>query len=484
MNEAASVVWVISLPLLGALLATVWRQRAATIGWVSSALTAGCAVWLLWVVQHAGVQELALGGWEIGLGISLYADGLAAVMVLMSNLVVLGCSVYARHYFRAQRQHELFWPLWLLLATALNALFLAGDLFNVYVTLELLGISASALTALGAKRAALRAALRYLVVGLLGSMLYLMAITLLYAAYGTLNAVQIAEALHVNPLGWAALLLMLAGLALKMALFPLHFWLPPAHSNAPAPVSAALSALVVKAAFYLVVRLWFEVFAPLTTPLLANVLGALGAMAVLWGSWSALRAERLKLLAAYSSVAQLGYLVMFFPLLMVLEGEARHWLFGAMVLFALSHAFAKSALFLAAGILLQYAGHDRIRELSGTTQALPLTTFVIALAGIALVGLPPSGAFLGKWYLLDAAFKTGQWWWVLVLVAGSLLATAYVFRLLGHAFGHLPAVKRPVVAATQEIPALALALLATFGLGLGAMSLWSWLAQTGTGAGL
>lgn len=479
MTEAASLVWVISLPLAAALLATVWRRYARTIGWLSSLLTGLLAINLVWVVQQQGTLQIAIGGWEIGLGISFYADNLAALMVLMSSLVLAACSLYARHYFATQKNHELFWPLWLLLGAALNALFLAGDLFNIYVTLELLGISAATLTSLGHKRAALHAALRYLVVGLFGSMFYLLAITLLYAAYGSLNLLQIAAVLEATPLTWAALVLMLSGLMLKMALFPLHFWLPDAHSNAPAPVSAALSALVIKAAFYLFIRLWLELYDPLITPWLANGLGILGAMAVVWGSWSALRADRLKLLAAYSSIAQLGYLVMFLPLLALLEGESRAWLLGAMIVFALSHAFAKSALFLAAGILLQYAGHDRIRDLSGTTQTLPLTTFTLALAGMALIGLPPSGAFLGKWYLLDAAFRTGQWWWIVVILVGTLLATAYVFRLLGHAFGHLPAVKRALVAATQEIPALVLALMATFGLGLSAMSVWSYLALQG-----
>ncbi len=478
MSEMFFLSGVIALPLLGALVATVWTQQARYIGILATFGMVVCAVGLLQHVQQHGALLLEIGGWQAGLGITLYADGLAVLLVLMSSLVMVASSVYALKYFSSAQQHTAFWPLWLLLATALSALLLAGDLFNIYVTLELLGISAAALAALGGKREGLISALRYLVVGLLGSMLYLGGIALLYTAYGTLNLQAVAAQVQPESVAWVALLLLFSGLMLKMALFPLHFWLPPAHSNAPAPVSAALSALVVKAAFYLLLRFWLDLFPAILTPLLANMLGVLGAMAVLWGSWSALRAERLKLLAAYSSVSQLGYLVMFLPLLTTLEGEARNLLLGGMVVFALTHAFAKAALFMSAGILLQHCGHDRIRELGGTAQRLPLTMFVIALSGVALVGLPPSGAFLGKWYLLDSAFDTGQWWWVMVVVVGSLIATAYVFRLLGHAFGHLAAVKRPLVSGMQEIPALLLALLATVGLGMGAAGIWPLLGET------
>ncbi len=471
-----ALVAVISAPLVFSFLTVLKGQRAHQWGVLALALNALATVGLAWQVTHDGVQTVAVGGWGAGLGIVLYADGLAVVMVLMSALVMLGAGVYALRYFPDAVSRTHFWPLWLLLATALNALFVSGDLFNIYVTLELLGLSAATLAALGGERAALVAALRYLLVGLVGSMLYLADIGLLYAGYGSLDVRQVAAALQPEPLAWVAVLLMLIGLMLKMALYPLHFWLPPAHSNAPAPVSAVLSALVVKAAFYLVLRFWLDLLQPAVRDCgLADVLGMLGALAVLVGSWSAMRAERLKLLAAYSTVAQLGYLMLFLPLLAVADGASREILLGAMVLFALTHAFSKSALFLVAGTLLHHAGHDRIRELEGMVQQLPVATFVVALSGIALIGLPPSGTFIAKWHLLVAAFASGQWWWALVIAAGTLLASVYVFRLLGYAFGHSPAAQVSAVSLLREAPALLLALAATFGLGLGAAGIWAWL---------
>jgi NADH:ubiquinone oxidoreductase subunit 5 (subunit L)/multisubunit Na+/H+ antiporter MnhA subunit len=234
-----------------------------------------------------------------------------------------------------------------------------------------------------------------------------------------------------------------------------------------------LSALVVKVAFYLVLRLWLEVFADVVTPAAANLLGLLGAGAVLWGSWRALQAERLKLLAAYSTVAQLGYLFLFFPLLQALPpGPARELAVGGLVLLALTHGFAKAGLFLAIGIVQHHCGHDTIRELDGTAQRLPATTFAMALGGVALIGLPPSGAFLGKWQLLAGAVATGQWLWVAVTLIGSLLAAAYIFRVLGHAFGHQAYPNRAVTVASEEWPALLLTAMAAVVLGLAGAPVW------------
>jgi formate hydrogenlyase subunit 3/multisubunit Na+/H+ antiporter MnhD subunit len=442
--------------------------------------TTAAAGLLLSGVATQGTLHYEIGGWSAGLGIALRADGLSALLLVMTALVVLAASIYASAYFRKPCERARFWPLWLLLWTALNALLLSGDLFNLYVTLELLGLSAVALAALGGRRAAVEAALRYLLVGLLGSMMFLTGVSLIYAGYGTLDLAALSRMVAPGPGAWTALALMTSGLLFKTALFPLHFWLPPAHASAPAPVSAVLSALVVKAAFYLVLRLWLDIFANVVTPAAADLLGLLGAGAVLWGSWRALQAERLKLLAAYSTVAQLGYLFLFFPLLPALpHGAARELAAGGLVMLALTHGFAKAGLFLAIGIVQQRCGHDTIRELDGTAQRLPVTTFAIALAGIALIGLPPSGAFLGKWQLFAGAVATGQWLWLVVTASGSLLAAAYVFRVLGHAFGHRPYPHQPVAVAHEEWPALLLAVMAALVLGLAGAPVWG-LLEIGT----
>ena len=228
---------------------------------------------------------------------------------------------------------------------------------------------------------------------------------------------------------------MTAGLLAKAALYPFHLWLPPAHAGAPAPASAILSGLVVKAPFFLTLRLWFDVMPGIPERAAAQLLGVLGAAAIILGSVVALRQARLKLLIAYSTVAQIGYLFLIFPL--ALHPETGHpwstaaWTGG--ILQAVSHAFAKAAMFMAAGLIAEALGHDRIAGLAGVGRVLPLTVFAFALGGMSLMGLPPSGGFVAKALLLTAAIAEGQWWWTLVVLVGGLLAGGYVFLVLARA---------------------------------------------------
>jgi multicomponent Na+:H+ antiporter subunit D len=218
---------------------------------------------------------------------------------------------------------------------------------------------------------------------------------------------------------------MTVGLLAKTALFPLHLWLPPAHAGAPAPASAVLSALVVKGSFFIVVRLWFDVMPGVPGVAAAQVLGALGAAAIVFGGVVALRQERLKLLIAYSTLAQIGYLFLMFPLAFD-PGSAQVQRSGALaggMLQAISHATAKAAMFMAAGLIYAALGHDRIAGLAGVARRLPASVLAFVLGGVSLMGVPPSGAYLAKKLLLEAAAGTGQWWWALVLQAGGLFTT-------------------------------------------------------------
>ena len=419
------------------------------------------------LVQTGETVVYLLGGWAPPLGIALRADGLSAVMLLAIAVVVCGIGVYARADFGSaagepeKRASFVYWLLLLAVWGSLNLVFVSGDLFTLYVALELLTFSGVPLVCLDGKGETLRAALRYLLFALAGSLLYLLGAVLLYGGYGTLDIPLLAARIHPEPIAWAAAALMTVGLLAKTALFPLHIWLPPAHAGAPAAASAVLSALVIKGSWFLVVRLWFDVLPGVVTLPSAQLLAGLGATAIVVGSVVALRQERLKLLVAYSTIAQIGYLFLMFPLAFddgastLVHGPA---LTGGL-LQAVSHATAKAAMFMAAGLIYAALGHDRIADLAGVARAMPITVLTFALAGLALMGVVPSGAYLAKKLLLDAADGSGQWWWTMVLQGGAVFTAGYVVLVLANALRRSPDPVPPVkrVSRLSEFAALALA---------------------------
>ena len=459
MTEPVALPLAVLAPLAVGAASFVLPERAARAllgpGWLlTTAAVAAIAV-------AGGPLRYALGAWGAPLGIELAADGISVALLSLGAAVYAAVFAYALAYFgRGSREAAYFWPLAWLLWGALNAVALSADLFNLYVTLELLGLAAVGLAALSGKAAALAASLRYLLAALVGSNLFLLAVALLYGATGVLALDAIGERLQPGGTAVLAAALIAVALALKTALAPLHFWLPPAHGGAVTPVSALLSALVIKASFVILLRLWLLLAPALDAQAAADLLAVLGAAAILWGSAAALVQKKVKMLVAYSTVAQVGYLFLVFALL---AGDARLALEGG-VLHLLAHGLAKAAMFLAAGSLVLSAGRDDLAALRGAAARQPLAVFAFGLAGASLIGLPPSAGFAAKWQLLRAALESGQWWWALVLIAGGLLAAAYVFRVLRLAF--LPRLEendaRPLPPLLTVTP-FALALVAAFG---------------------
>ena len=393
----------------------------------------------LWaaVASDGGFLYL-LGGWQAPLGIELRVDGLAVTFVLLTALVAAACGWHASIYLDPGKPwHRYFWPLFWFLWAGLNAVWLGGDLFNLYVGLELISLAAVGLVALGGQADALRAAIRYLMAALLGSLAYLLGVALIYGQFGTLSLAGVTELINNGDVQSGLtfpLILMLLGLALKTALFPMHGWLPPAHGIAKSPVSALLSALVVKASFYIAARLWLDLGGDLGGYALAQLIGVLGSLAVIWGSWLAFRQAKLKQVVAYSSVAQIGYLFLLFPLTWGVTDAISQQAQQGITLQVVSHALAKAAMFLAAGNLIMSVGSNRVDALAGVSRFLPFSLFSFGLAGVSLMGLPPTGGFAAKWLLLQASLASGQWWWLGVLLAGGLLSAAYVFRVYRASF--------------------------------------------------
>jgi len=441
MTASLSLVLVLTLPLGGALAAVVAGRHGgavalAVVTGVSAALTV-----LIATVVTGGAVGLEAGGWEAPLGIILRADGVSVGFLAMTALVMAAVVALARPQFAARDGAETragfaFWPLALLLWAALNTVFVSRDLFNLYVALELLSLAAIALVAIEGKAETIAAALRYMVFALMGSLLYLLGAALIYTAHGTMDIALLGARMQGAPSDLLAAGLITAGLAAKTALFPFHAWLPPAHSGAPAPASAMLSGLVPKASFFILVRLWFEAMPDLANSAVLWLLGGLGAAAVVFGSALAFRQRRLKLIIAYSTVAQIGYLFLIFPLAGG-DSAAQPWAAGAWtgaMFHALSHGMAKAAMFLCAGLWILAVGHDRLEGMRGLAKATPMTAFAFALAAVTLMGLPPSGGFTAKYLMLTAAFASGQVVWAVVLVLGGLMTAAYLYRPLALAF--------------------------------------------------
>jgi len=425
------------MPLAAGLVAVPLGARAAHLAVPGALAGLLLAVLAASQVLTQGPVYHEVGGWAAPLGIRLRLDGLSAAFLVVTAVVTGAVALFSRPVFGPSSGGETrtafaFWPLLFFTWAGLNAVFVSADLFNLFVALELLTLTGAAMVALDGRAHNLAAALRYLLFALLGSLIYLLGVAFLYALHGTLDMQLLRSATVPGGVAVTAGALMTAGLMAKGALFPLHAWLPPAHAGAPAPASALLSALVVKASFYVIARLWFDVLPAAATVELTQLLGVLGAVAIVFGSLLALRQERLKLVVAYSTVAQLGYLFLMFPLAGA-AGEPHPWTAAAWtggIFHALAHAPAKAAMFLAAGLMMQAAGSDRLDGLVGIARDLPIAAFAFGLAAASLMGLPPSGGFTAKYLLLTSALDSGQWWWIAVMIAGSLLACAYLFRVL------------------------------------------------------
>lgn len=429
-------------------------------------------------VYHEGAIILDIGAVGLPAGMTLNIDGLAVLLMGVTTLVVSMCAVYSLGYFELHRlrqtrklsRERLFWPILMVLWIALLLLWIAADLLTIYLALEMMGLSAAAMMVLPDRKASVVAGLRYLFFMLLGSLAYLLGAGICYGIYGQIELAILARAAQPGTAHYMAMAFMMAGLMLKAAIFPMHAWLPVAHSEAWAPVSAIHAALVVKGSFFILVKLWLT-FLP-DAAALSQVIGLTGTMAILWGSIMALGQQQIKYIVAYSTMAQLGYLLLLFPLVTNVGGQAANLAWQGTWLLFISHALAKAAMFLSVGNIVLAMGHADLEKLSVVDCYLPHSLLVFGLASLSIIGLPVSGGFTAKWLLMHSAILSGQWHWVSVLVVGTLLGAAYIFRVFKYALVagkdtsdcqvHLPLGK--------ETAALGLALASIF---LGIFAGWS-----------
>lgn len=419
------------IPLSTALLLLLLRVRAGGLVILANAASLVFAAMALQAVVSDGTQQLNLGGWDVPLGIRFELGPLSALLLVFTALIHLLVAVYAERSRHSQTRDTDFWPLSCLLHASLAALWLSRDLFNWYVTLELLGLVAVAMIILSGRRS-YTPALNYLLLSLAASLSYLLGVALLYGQYGVLDIRLLADTATDDQVTRLALILLTVGLMLKAALWPLHQWLPAAHAAAPTAVSALLSALVVKGPLFILWMIWDNV-APVDLARQAGIIFAVaGIAALVSGGWAALRTPWLKILVAYSTVAQLGYALLALGLLLYWQDPTMS---TALWLFVIAHGLAKVSMFLAAGEMQATLGSQRVSALKGASQTMPIAMFAFAVAGGSLVGLPPSGGFVAKWVLLQPLFmEPARWPWALGVLLGTLASAGYVFRVVAIAF--------------------------------------------------
>ncbi|MDS0277071.1 monovalent cation/H+ antiporter subunit D family protein [Halomicroarcula sp. S1AR25-4] len=443
-------VLLVVLPIVGGtvpLVASLFTDRA---GWLVATVTvlvhAALAGLLGWTVWTEGSVSYAVGGFAAPYGIELVVDGLSASVVVLISAVALGVLAYARH---AGPHSNAFYSQFLLLVTGLTGMTVTGDVFNLYVFLEITGLAAYGLVASGREASSAVAALKYLIIGTVGASLYLLGVGYALAATGTLNMADLADKLATATGGYDSTLiltafgLMVGGLTVKVALFPLHTWQPDAYANAPDSVSAFISALVSTVSAYALARLLFSVF---TVDFLEAVPGArwallaLASVSIVAGSALAVSQTNVQRMLAYSSVSQFGLVIAGFTIAtpIAVVGATVH---------LLGHAIMKGGLFAASGIIERETGATTIGGYAGMAARTPIAAGAFAVLALAMVGVPPAVGFLGKWYIVVGAVEAGLWPVVAVLLASTLLTLAYFARLVERLYFAEPTIREDAAVA-------------------------------------
>jgi multicomponent Na+:H+ antiporter subunit D len=429
------------VPFTAALLSAAggWLVRGSDrwIALLALLVTAALAVMAVPRVLTEGSLHTHLGNWPPPIGIEVLLDPLSAfvaAVVAVVALVVVSGSVQLVHSELAGRE-TVYYSSILLLVSGLMGMVITGDLFNLFVQLEVAALSAYALVAAG-RRGAPRAGLNYLIIGSLGASLYLMGVGFLYGATGTLNIADVARLLPAAEprLALVGGLLIVAGVGIKMALFPLHMWMPAAYARSPSPAAALMAPLVTKVSAYVMIRVLFWIFGAGTYQVdrvLLDLLAWGGAGAMVVGGIMAVAQKDLRRLLAYSSIGQMGVVAMGI-------GLANELALTGAVLHIANDALMKGVLFLAAGMALLRFGVRDVDDLCRLRGRAPWTSAAMVIAGLSLVGVPPLSGFFGKWYVLNGALAEGRWALVAALVLGSLGSVGYVFRIVEKLFFTTP----------------------------------------------
>ena len=404
-----------------------WAYIAAVTGMALALVAAGAGIFR---VLTEGELRYYLGGWPPPFGIEYVLDHLSAFMAVIIVFIGLIAVIYPPKagLYLAPRKGVPMYGLILLLIAGLVGVVVTGDLFNLFVFLEIYSLASYALITLGGDRAVV-ASFRYLVLGTIAGSFYLLGVGFIYFSTGTLNmadAAQLLPPLYGSPTIMAAVALIVIGMSIKMALFPLHVWLPDAHSYAPPVIAAVLAAIQIEVAAYVVIRMLLTVFQPqyfIEVLPVTTVIGWIAAVGIIFGSVMAIAQREFKRMLAYSTVAQVAYIGLGIGLANPLG------LIGGL-LHILNHAFMKSCLFLVAGGIRYQTGLHEIPQFAGLGRKMPLMMAAFTAAALSMVGIPPTCGFFSKWYLVLGSIDANNWVFVAVILASSLLTAVYFFRMI------------------------------------------------------
>lgn len=436
------------IPVLGAIHRSL-AQLTATLG---SALALYFSVAGLQEALIHGRISYHISGWMPPIGIEFVLDPLSAFFCVLLCGITLLAMVYGKAsvVFEAPIKEIPFYSLSMLFLGGLSGMALTGDLFNLFVFMEVASLSSYALVAIGDRRAPV-SALRYLILGTAGVTFYLLGVAFLFMSTGTLNMADMSQLLPLvqdtTPV-IIGMVLIIVGIGLKMALFPMHVWMPDAYTYASSTATALIAAIGTKVAAYVLLRFMFFVVEPdfLRYDLhLIQIVGFLGAIGIIWGSVMAICQHDMQRMLAYSSVSQVGYIALGIGLASPLG-------FIGAVLHALNHACMKACLFFVNGNLRLRQGHTSIPKMTNSLRSsMPWTSAAFALAAISMIGLPPTAGFFSKWYLVLGAIEQAHWFFLLVLLLSTLLNVAYFFRVLERMYLK-PQEAGAIDASTQDIP--------------------------------
>jgi multicomponent Na+:H+ antiporter subunit D len=429
---------IIVVPLIASLFVPVigWWKKRLCYPWVVAVLVIPfiSSLSVLNTVMTTGKFSYRLGGWAPPWGIEYMLDHLSAFVLVIVSSISLIVAIYSKKSIEDNLPEKTvpFYTLFLLLVTGLMGIVITGDVFNLFVFLEISALSCYALIAIGEEGAPM-AAFNYIIIGTIGACFYLLGIGYLYLATGSLNMADLANILpdmYHSKVILVAFAFFTVGLAIKAGLFPMHTWLPDAYCTAPSAVSALIAPLMTKVAAYVMIRIMFTVFQPHFSveivPVFA-ILGWLSVFAIFWGGIKALAQTDLKRMLVYIVVAEVGYIVI------GVSVANRMGLTGA-ILHIMNDAVMMACLFLVVGAILYKTGTRDIHQLRHLNKKMPFTMAAFTITALSMVGIPPACGFFSKWYLILGTIEAGQWVWAAALLCSSLINAVLFFRVIECAY--------------------------------------------------